>query len=130
MSIINGSQALMEGFGEDPPPQDVAQNRADICTGRVSSVPCAYNHQGTFSLTSKIAAFIHAQRQRKLELKLSVDGEGSLGICKVCKCYLPLKVWYSSRVIYEYTEDSTIAKFPDFCWIKRELEQLNQKPQP
>lgn len=124
MSIVNGAQAILEGFGEDPPPQDVAQGRADICTGRLSGVPCPHNHQGGFSLTAQASAFIHAQRQRKLELKLAVEGESALGVCKVCKCFLPLKVWYSTRVIYDHTEDATIAKFPPFCWIKKELNTL------
>jgi hypothetical protein len=99
MSIINGIDALCEGFGKSPPPQDVAQARADICTGRLNGTPCPNNHRGTFSLTAKAAQIIHAQRQRKLQLELRVDGEESLGVCKTCGCYLPLKVFFDTETI-------------------------------
>lgn len=118
MSLANGIEALLEGFGRQPPPQEVAQARSDVCTGRLSGVPCAYNHLGGFSLTAKASAIIHAQRQRKLELKLAVDGEAALGICKGCGCYLPLKVWYDSETILRHTTDETFSKFPPHCWIK------------
>lgn len=124
MSIINGIEAILEGFGRNPPAQEIAQNRADVCNGKISGIPCPYNHRGGFSLTAKAAQIIHAQRQRKLELKLVVEGEQSLGVCKVCGCYLPLKVWFDSETIRNHTTDETFAKFPDYCWIKH----LNQKP--
>lgn len=118
MSLVNGVKAILEGFGESPPSQEVAQARSDICTGRLSGTKCPNNHQGGFSLTTKAAQVIHAQRQRKLELKLAADGESSLGVCKVCGCYLPLKVWYDSQTITNHTSDEQFAKFPSFCWIK------------
>lgn len=128
MSIINGAKAICEGFGESPPPQELAQARSDVCTGRFSGAPCPYNHKGGFSLTAQASAIIHAQRQRKLELKLTVEGESALGVCKVCRCYLPLKVWFSTQVIYDHTEDTTLSKLPDFCWLKKECQQLTTKP--
>ncbi len=118
MSLVNGVEAILEGFGKNPPSQEVAQNRADICTGRINGVPCPYNHRGGFSLAASASAIIHAQRQRKLELKLSVDGEASLGVCKVCGCYLPLKIWFDSETIRNHTTDEAFAKFPSYCWIK------------
>ena len=124
MDIINGVEAILHGFGRNPPPQEVAQDRSDICTGRLSGVPCPNNHKGSFSLTAQASSIIHAQRQRKLELKLAVEGESSLGVCRTCGCYLPLKVWFDSQTILDYTTDFTIAKFPDFCWIKKECHKL------
>jgi len=118
MSLVNGIEAILEGFGANPPSQDTAQDRSDVCTGRTSGVPCPNNHRGGFSLTAQASAIIHVQRQRKLDLKLNVDGEESLGICKVCGCYLPLKVWYDSETISSHTTDETFSRFPDFCWIK------------
>lgn len=119
MDIVNGAEAILHGFGQAPPPQEIAQARADVCTGRLSGKPCAYNHKGGFNLTAQASAIIHAQRQRKLELKLSVEGEKSLGICRVCGCYLPLKVWFDDQTIVDYTTDETFNRFPDFCWIKK-----------
>lgn len=120
MSIINGAEAILHGFGKQPPPQESAQARADICSGRLSGTPCPNNHKGSFSLTAQASAIIHAQRQRKLELKLAVEGEESIGVCRICGCYLPLKVWFDTATIYEYTTDYTLEKFPSFCWIKQE----------
>ena len=128
MSLVNGAKAIIEGFGENPPPQEVAQARSDICTGRLSGVPCPNNHTGGFSLTATASQVIHAQRQRKLELNLAVEGEGSLGVCKVCKCYLPLKIWYHIATINDHTPDSTLANFPSFCWIKQGCQPLNHTP--
>lgn len=118
MSLANGISAVLEGFGVAPPPQEVAQARSDVCTGRLSGVPCPYNHTGGFSLTATASQIIHAQRQRKLELKLAVDGEESLGICKLCGCYLKLKVFFDADTIRNHTTDEAFAKFPSFCWIK------------
>lgn len=124
MSIINGAHAILEGFGEAPPSQEVGQSRADSCIRGNNGNKCPFNHTGAFSITAKASQIIHAQRQRKLELKLTVDGEASLGVCKICSCFLPLKVWYDIKTIYDHTEDATLAKFPDWCWIKRECSQL------
>lgn len=124
MSFISGAQAILEGFGEAPPSQEVAQTRANSCLHGDSGKKCPFNHTGGFSITAKASQVIHAQRQRKLELKLAVDGEESLGVCKVCSCFLPLKIWYDIETIYGHTEDATLAKFPDHCWIKQECSQL------
>ncbi len=130
MSLVNGAKAIYEGFGESPPPQEVAQARSDVCTGRLNGTKCPHNHTGGWSITAKASEIIHAQRQRKLELKLAVDGEETLGVCKVCRCYLPLKVWYDSQTIFEHTTDSTLANFPDFCWIKKACQSLKPTTTP
>jgi hypothetical protein len=129
MSLVSGAKAILEGFGDSPPPQEVAQARANVCLSGGTDkdgnpTKCPNNHTGGWSITTKASQIIHAQRQRKLELKLAVDGETSLGICKVCKCYLPLKVWYGIETIYEHTPDSTLADFPSFCWIKKGCQSL------
>lgn len=128
MSLVSGAKAILEGFGEDPPPQEIAQARSDICTGRLSGVPCPHNHTGGWSITTKASQIIHAQRQRKLELALAVEGEASLGVCKVCRCYLPLKIWYHIATIHDHTPDSTLNEFPSFCWIKKGCQSLTTTP--
>lgn len=124
MDIINGAAALVEGFGKEPPDQGTCQHRADICTGRLSGVPCPHNHRGAVSLTVKVAQAVHAMRQLKLERKLNVEGESALGVCKVCGCDLVTKVFYDPVTIHNHTTDETLSKFPGFCWIKKEIEQI------
>lgn len=135
MSIINGAEAILDGFGKSPPSQELAQERADSCLKgappdqNTGSKKCPYNHLGGFSITAKASELIHAQREKKLALKLRVEDEEGLGVCKVCKCFLPLKVFYDIETIYGHTEDSVLASFPDWCWIKRECQKLQNKPQ-
>lgn len=125
---INGAAALLEGFGDSPPSQEVAQSRANACLHGEEGNPCRFNHRGGFSLTALASSIIHAQRQKKLELNLRVEGEENLGVCRVCSCYMPLKVWLSTKILFDHTDDSAIQRFPDWCQIKKELLQC-QKPQ-
>lgn len=120
VEIANGAKALLDGFGEAPPPQAVSQARADICSGRLSASKCPANFLGGWAVTTEIARAIHAQRQKKLELNLSVQGEERLGTCTACRCALFLKVHYDSATIYNHTTDETFNKMRSAnpqCWI-------------
>lgn len=130
MGLINGAHALMDGFGEAPPAQEVAQARADVCrfSGRDNEgkpCGCPHNHLGGWNFTAKMAAAIHVQRERKLQLRLRVEGEEQLGMCKLCGCFLPLKVFWSEEGIYSHTSDQDFAKFAAAwpqCWMN-EIKQ-------
>lgn len=130
MGFINGAKAIYDGFGEAPPRQEVAQARADVCTGRLSGRKCPSNYQGGWAVTTEIAKAIHAQRQRKLELKLSVEGENLLGTCEACRCHLPLKIWYDEITIQNHTDDALFNRMraanPN-CWVAA-LQKQHQTP--
>ncbi len=123
---INGAKAILDGFGENPPPQEVAQARADVClhSGK-DGTRCPHNSLGSWTLTTAIAQVIQAQREKKHQLKLSVDGEEGLGVCKICRCPVFLKVFYSWDTIYGHTTDETFNTFRDkwpSCWMVKELD--------
>lgn len=122
---IHGVEAILEGFGRCPPPQEVAQARANVC------MECPANFKGAWSISTAIASVIHAQRQKKLEMKLRVDGEDKLGTCTVCRCPLFLKVWYDFATIYGHTTDQMfddLRKANRNCWQVKELEQHHTNP--
>lgn len=126
MGLVNGAHALLDGFGEAPPAQEVTQARADCCSGRLSGIPCPHNHRGGWNFTAKMAAAIHVQRQRKLQLRLGVEGEDQLGMCKICGCFLPLKVHWNEEQIYSHTSDEDFAKFST-AWPQCWMNQINNK---
>ncbi len=120
VEAFNGASALLEGFGKEPPSQEVAQARSDVCTGRLTGHPCKANYLGGWAISSEIARVIHAQRQKKLQLHLEVQGESTLGTCKVCRCPLALKVWYDAETIRSHTTDDKFDQLKETnpqCWI-------------
>ena len=127
MDLVNGAAALLDGFGKSPPSPDVAQGRSDVCTGRLTGVPCPHNYQGFWRITEQAGRVLHAQREKKLELSLKTEGEDKLGQCRLCNCPLLLKVWYDWETIYNHTTDETFAKIrlnkPD-CWLVTELDAM------
>jgi hypothetical protein len=131
--VINGAEALLDGFGKAPPPQEVAQARADVClhSGK-DGTHCPHNHVGKWSATAEVGRVIQAQREKKLHLKLRVDGEEGLGICKICSCPVFLKVFYDWQTIYGHTTDEQFAAFRSkwpACWMIKELDNHEPKPQ-
>lgn len=109
-----GAKAIVEGFGKQPPAQAIAQARADIC------FKCPYNYLGAWSVSSRVAEVIHAQREEKLRLKLRVEGEEKLGVCEVCGCPMILKVWYDAETIWKHTPDAVYNRYPEWCWLQKE----------
>ncbi len=130
---VNGAKAILESFGDDAPPKEVAQARADVCLhSGPEGKPCPHLHSGAWSATAEIGRVIQAQREKKLELNLRVEGEEGLGICRICKCPMFLKVFFSWPTIYGHTTDETFAQFREkwpSCWMVKELDQHNTTKQ-
>lgn len=126
---INGIEAAVEEFSKDPPPKEVAQVRADVCTGRLSGNPCPHNFRGAWRVTDLTAAVIKAQLEKKRDLALHVDWEDKLGTCKACSCPLFLKVFYNWSTIYNHTSDEQFEKQhsanPE-CWMWKEYLEHKQ----
>lgn len=122
-AIANGTQTLLdwhdEGFA--PIEQSAAQDRADICTGRLDGSPCPSNQNRTFSIAATVAGVVHRQIEVKNGMKLSVMGEENLHICMVCRCLLPLKVWTPMDLIMAHTDAVMLNEFNKFpkCWINK-----------
>ena len=118
---LNGVDAIIEGFGKQPPSQEHAQARADVCK------TCPKNYTGGWLISDKAARIIHAQRQKKLEMKLKVEGEEKIGNCLVCECNLPLKVFFDIHTIFHHTSDAMMSRLQSAnpnCWIVTECLQL------
>lgn len=81
---------------------------------------------GGWTVTTAVGAVIQAQREKKHQLKLRVDGEESLGICTICRCPLFLKVFYDWDTVYGHTTDDKFREFREkwpACWMVKELDQ-------
>ena len=53
-----------------------------------------------------------------------------MGICKICRCPMFLKVFYDWDTIYSHTTDETFQQFKDkwpVCWMLKELNNHNTK---
>lgn len=126
--VAAGAQILVDwvGDGLTPVSKSLAQDRADVCTGRLNSKPCPHNtHQGIANLTGPIADFIKKQLQKKSELRLSVEGEEKLETCGICICQNNLKIWTPLDVILDRTSEQVLADFrqkADWCWILKEKQ--------
>lgn len=117
---IDGAKTLIEWLGEGATHDPKAQDRADVCTGRLSGKPCPHNYSGRWLLPETLAVSFKACVEIKTHLKLTVEGEDRLGWCEICNCNLPLKVHVPLKTILNHTPAETLGKFPEFCWIKNE----------
>jgi hypothetical protein len=111
---------MREWIGEGLQPDPLAQDRADICTGRLSGKPCPYNYLGRWMLPEAVAGTIKKLVEVKTHLKLEVDGEDKLGFCEICNCKLSLKVHVPLNVILN---NPPSGDFPPWCWVKKEQQQ-------
>lgn len=111
------------GDGGEPVPETLAQERANVCVG--VRKPCHQNSQVNFNqLKLGVAQIIRAGLQLKSHVNLHLPNEGDLHVCQTCRCVLALKVWVPIKHIRAHTTDDQLAKFPDHCWIRRELFDL------
>lgn len=113
------------GDGLFPVPADLAQRRADICTGRIGGSPCPFNKEGAGfeAITTPIANAIRKQMEKKHEMKAVVVGEEKLFTCDQCWCNLPLKVWTPLKTILDRTPAPMLGKFASdapHCWLVQE----------
>lgn len=109
----NGARVLFEwlGDGQEVVSQELAQERAKIC------IQCPKNVRGGV-VTKAIAWAIKEQTDLKNDLQLKVDGEKSLHSCRVCTCWLRLKIWLPIEKLRK--EQSENELYPTFCWQRNE----------
>lgn len=125
--IITFEETTRQWFGEGGHPDPRAQDRGDVCSGRLSGNPCPYNYRGGWIVPKKVADTIRRFVEIKNHLKLRVEGEERLGHCEVCQCELSFKIHYPLNVIMNHTSAEEYAKFPPnaehpefHCWLKTE----------
>ena len=128
--LATGATILVDMFGGSKAPvaADLAQDRSDICTGRLSGNACPYNRpDADFNfITDPVSGFIKAQFEKLYEMKLEVQGQDNLQTCAICLCPLKLKVWTPIETILDRTPKAMLAKFkseaPAQCWIVTETK--------
>lgn len=114
-NYANGGRILKDWLGEGGVvvEQETAQARANIC------VKCDNNVKSGL-LPKAVAWAVHEELQLKNELQLRVDGEKALGKCGICDCQNRLKIWREIEKIRAEETPESLAKFPDWCWVKTE----------
>lgn len=124
--LLQGSRILVTWFGAGGKGvfPAVAQSRANVC------LECPQNARKTLwgLLETPVSKTIRAVMAYKEQRKIAVRGEENLGTCRVCLCHLPLKVHVPIAFIAEETDAADLAEFPDFCWVKREINHHATRP--
>lgn len=107
------------GSGLEPVSTALANSRAPCCAA------CEKNITGQWwtNATGLVADAIRKQINFKNGAKLETVLEDKLGTCSVCLCNLSLKVWCPPEHIQNHTTEQQLEKFPDWCWIKKELSK-------
>lgn len=94
-----------------------AQDRADICTGRLSGDPCPLNVHWIFN--QQVGAGIKRIVELKNMMNLRVLGEKKLQVCSGCGgCALKPKVWMELKTILPGEEEK--GKLDKRCWLLHE----------
>lgn len=108
------------GDGGNPVPKEQAQHRASVC------ISCPMNYKGAWIWQMATAIAIGSQMRLRETMKISLEGEDEIGVCEVCGCQLKLKVHVPFMHIYRHTPEEQFAKFPDECWQRQELKQIQK----
>lgn len=110
--------ALEDWLGADkkPVPEQQAHRRAAVCAVCPQNVTKGWRDW----LTAPVAFGIHKYIEAKNNLKLTTPSDDMLGVCKVCRCHLPLKVHVPLKYIVENTDEETFAELDSKCWVLSE----------
>lgn len=109
------------GAGGNPVSQPMAEARAAICLNCPKHQPGAW-WEAWFK--NPVARAIKRTLEYKNRLSLELYNEKALGNCTVCRCCLVLKCWVPTEHVKEHTPPERLAEFPEFCWIRSELEAM------
>lgn len=106
---------IKDWFGEGAAPvsRQQAQERADKC------FQCPFNHHEGNTGKELLPSIVIRRVEAKNKMKLFVENEWKISTCKLCGCYLPLKIHVPIIHIRQYTPQSIIdgisERKPD-CW--------------
>ncbi len=116
-----GLAILREWLGADGVPVSIddATRRSRVC------LTCPENRAPRWWETAKekIARIIKRHLAVKNRVGLKVESEELLGICRVCRCVLPLKIHVPIKHVEAHTAPDEWEKFPRWCWIRAEANK-------
>lgn len=118
-----GSQIICDWVGNDgrTVPRETAQDRADVCTGRISGSPCPHNVQENL-IIGLMGESVRHLLEVKNKASLRVQGEKKLRGCDVCGCHLRLKVHVPMEHLLKFTPKDEIESHPEYCWMRTETK--------
>lgn len=107
------------GAGGQAVPKEQSEARATICP------TCPKNQPGdwTSHFTGPAIERLRKQLAIKNDLGLTTTHDAELRVCSVCWCHLALKVHTPIKHIAAHLKPDMKAELPDFCWIRREVDE-------
>jgi hypothetical protein len=129
--MMDTAQLLADWLGEGGEVVDckLSTYRALHCVAGHAGDTCPFNVEPNWwdKVKNTIAETIRGQLAVKNEKAVATRFDPSLHMCKICGCCLPLKVHVPIKHIAAHTPPQVEEKFPSWCWIRRELDQLKNK---
>jgi hypothetical protein len=100
--------------------QNLANARGAVCAS------CYYN----VGVSGTCASCGHLQNLASAFTKGRVTSADSyLKACAVCQCSLRVKVWTPIESIAAGTPETSLPRYPDFCWIRKEMAEYRKQKQ-
>lgn len=125
---IEGVNLIKDWLGEggEPVSQMKADHRAFTCAFGNNGFPCPENKEPGWwdRVKSVIANWIRAELELKNHLNMRVASEDAVHMCRACGCCLKLKVWTPISYIKTHMPPEKIAKTTSYCWIRKEINEL------
>lgn len=121
--LADGARIISEwlGDGGEPVHELQSEDRALVC----ELCPMNNGISGFDKVTGAVAEAIKEQMIAKNQGGFTVHNEDRLGMCGVCRCYLPLKVHVPIGHIENNTPQNVRNLFPGNCWIPKEFTAGN-----
>lgn len=112
--IVAGTRTIVSWAAKGFPKveQSVADARGDICSRCYFNVAETGGCHACGQLQKLATSFVGSRRTKS---------DPFLRVCAVCQCSLQVKVWTPIEAIDQGTNDELLKKFPNFCWIPKEL---------
>ena len=117
--VYHGTQAIASWITQGIPKvsQELANSRGSTCSRCYFNVAYDGGCHSCGQLQKLAASFVGGHR---------TTGDPFLKVCAVCKCSLQAKVWAPIDVIDKGTSQEQYERYPDFCWIPKELDQFRK----
>lgn len=119
-TITSGVRILASWVGKNAVPvrPELADKRARICAG------CHFNKPLKWSdyVKAGIAKALLSAARLKNKCGYRTASDRKLRECKICLCFLRLKVWCPIKFIEEELSSKDLAAFPAHCWIRKETD--------
>ena len=115
------------GDGGKPVERMLAEKRLSICLHGNDGKACKLNVEPRWwerEFVNPVAEAIRSELELKNSMNLHLPNEENAGMCKICGCCLLLKPWTPIDHIKKNTDEITLSKAPDFCWMRTESKNL------